>query len=461
MEACLPLSLQQRISIMINHRFISSLRPFFLCLFAGLLPLSALAQEDAVQADFSDYYAEDYLRNQDHIYVSNIKTVMLHRLGWELSYPYIELGTEEKLHFSFDDLDGGYKEYKYTLVHCDAGWQTSDLRPSDYLEGFYEDFITDYFPSYNTLESFTHYQLVFPTPEMRPLLSGNYILQVYMAGDPEKVLISMRFMIFENRLRIDGRVHAATDIQERPYRQEIDFQIDQTTYPMDQPYRNLRVVVQQNGRWDNAITDLKPMMVKGNILDYNHDYGNVFDGLNEFRRFDLKSLRYAGENIAEIREEGYDYIVRLKRDLRRPFQQYSLDRDLNGKRFIKSNEATDSRTEAEYVWVDFQLAYDAPLVNGNVYVLGGLTYWQLNEASKMVYDAKNKTYRSRLYLKQGYYNYVYAFLEDGQQAADVAFIEGTHEETENDYTILVYYRETGSRYDRLVGLTQLNSLQDR
>ncbi len=428
---------------------------------ALLVAIPVAGQVGNQTGEAPDYFQQDYLRNQDHIYVSHIKTAQLHRMGWELSYPYIELGTEEKLLFSFDDLEGGFKEYKYTFIHCDAGWQTSELRPSDYLEGFYEDFITDYFPSYNTLQSYTHYQLVFPTADMRPLLSGNYLLKVFEAKNPDQVLISMRFMIFENRLRIDGRIHAATDIQERAYRQEVDFQIDQSTYPMDQPYRQLRVVIQQNGRWDNAITDLKPRMVKGNILDYNHDFDNVFDGLNEFRRFDLKSLRYAGEHIAGIREENSEYVVALKKDYRRPFQQYSLDRDLNGKRYIKSNEANDSRIEAEYVLVDFQLAYDAPLVHGNIYVLGGLTYWQLNDASRMAYDVRSKTYRTRLLLKQGYYNYVYAFLEDGQQAADVSFIEGTHEETENDYTILVYYREIGSRYDRLVGLTQLNSLQDR
>ena len=41
------------------------------------------------------------------------------------------------------------------------------------------------------------------------------------------------------------------------------------------------------------------------------------------------------------------------------------------------------------------------------------------------------------------------------------FTEGNTIETENDYTILVYYRVLGGRADQLVGLYRLNSLNGR
>lgn len=407
------------------------------------------------------YYKADYLRYSDHIYVDHIRSVLLHREGWELSYPLIEYATDEKLQLSFDDLQGDVKDLKYTFIHCDANWQASDLLPSDYIEGFYNDFITQYFPSYNTLQTFTHYELVFPSENMKPTLSGNYLLRVYDNNFPEKSLITMRFMIFERKVSVSGRVHAATDINDRKYRQEVDFAIDQQSYRIDQPFQNLKVVLLQNGRWDNAITNLKPQMLKGNILDYNLDFDNVFDGINEFRRFDLKSLRYNTENVMRIIEDDTSYTAILKTDRRRPFQVYSLDKDINGKRLIKVNEGSDSRIEAEYVKVVFTLPYDAPLLRGNIFIMGGLTHWQFKDEAKMKYDINARVYRATMYLKQGYYNYMYVFLEDGKTEGDATLIEGNHEETENDYTILVYNRESGARFDRLISFTQLNSLENR
>ncbi len=408
-----------------------------------------------------DYFYPDYFRCDDHVYVPHIRTVMLHRAGWELSAPQIALATEEKLLLSFDDLQGGRQDYRYTLIHCDAAWRPSELLPSDYLQGFTEGYITDYQASYNTLQRYTHYSLLFPEDEVKPLLSGNYLLKIYAAERPDEPLITRRFLIVEELVSIRGRVHAATEIEDRDYRQEIDFSIDLLGYAMDQPYRNLKVVVQQNGRWDNAITGMQPRMMNGGMLDYDLESGNVFDGLNEFRHVDLKSLRYLTDRVMQILEDDTSYTLRVQPDLRRPFQVYSLDRDINGRFLVKVNEGTDSRVEAEYVRVEFTLPYESPLLNGNVYLIGAFTAWGKDPEARMRWDPRHKAYLATLYLKQGYYNYLYGYLEDGQSFSDAALIEGTHQETENDYTILAYYRETGGRYDRLIGITQLNSLTDR
>ncbi|MBE0642138.1 MAG: DUF5103 domain-containing protein [Bacteroidales bacterium] len=434
-----------------------TLRPSFLMVLSLFLALTGrLTAQDA-----TDYYDPGHLRFTDYVYVTNIRTVLLHRAGWELSSPAIALGSSEKLLLGFDDLDSGRKDYRYTFIHCDAAWRPSELLPSDYIEGFYEDYITEYHASYNTLQRYTHYALEFPTPDMLPVLSGNYLLKIWEEGRQDKPVLTRRFIVFENLVSIQGRVHAATDIAERDFRQEVDFSIDLVGYEMDQPFRNLHIVLQQNGRWDNAITGLKPRMVKGNLLDFDHDHGNVFDGLNEFRHVDIKSLRYATENVLQILEDDTSYTMVLRPDLRRPFQVYSLDRDINGRAYIKVNEGTDSRVEAEYVKVEFTLPYDAPLLNGNLYILGALTSWEAHPSGRMGWDPRRKAYRATLYLKQGFYNYWYAFLEDGNAFADASLVEGSHEETENDYTILAYYRETGARYDRLIGYTQLNSLINR
>ncbi len=60
-------------------------------------------------------------------------------------------------------------------------------------------------------------------------------------------------------------------------------------------------------------------------------------------------------------------------------------------------------------------------------------------------------YTWQAYLKQGVYDYEYAFVAKGSRLADSSPVEGSFFETENRYTILVYQRQTGSRYDELIG----------
>jgi hypothetical protein len=79
----------------------------------------------------------------------------------------------------------------------------------------------------------------------------------------------------------------------------------------------------------------------------------------------------------------------------------------------------------------------------------------------MQYDTETKRYTKTLYLKQGYYEYNYAFLEDQKKEAEFVVVEGTHQETENDYSILVYYRQPGENYDRLIAVKNLNSVKKK
>ena len=135
-----------------------------------------------------------------------------------------------------------------------------------------------------------------------------------------------------------------------------------------------------------------------------------------------------------------------------------FEEDLNGNRSIESENSNNHSTESDYVWVHFTLPYDFPLVNGNLYLMGALTDWQFTEDAKMTYNFEKKVYEGTLYLKQGYYNYMYVFLEDGQKAGDATLIEGNHFETENDYSVYVYHRQEGSKYDELIGIQHFNSL---
>ena len=435
---------------------------FLVCII--LFSLQTMAQKknrqakDTIKPVAADYFTDNYLRAEDYVYKPNIKTVLFYREGFVLTSPIINLNTDEKLVLKFDDLEGNFKRMRYTFIHCDAYWMPSDLRPNEYLSGFYEDDITDYKYSYNTLQKYTNYTLTIPGDNMKPLLSGNYLLKVYMEDEPDNLVLTRRFMIVDPKVTVNAIVNQPTVVEYRNYKQEVDFSIDKTGYTINNPYQDLKVVVQQNGRWDNAIRNLKPLYIKGDILDYNYEEENVFSGGNVFRYFDIKSMNAYTEFIAHQVKDSIGYEVFLKEELRKTFKVFVSQKDLKGRMFIKSDDnVTDSDIESEYVYVHFFLKYEAPFQDGGVYILGGLTDWNYSKGAKMEYNYDWKGYTATLYLKQGYYNYQYVFLENGKQVGDETLIEGSHYETDNEYTIYVYHRELGENYDVLIGVKQFNT----
>lgn len=396
--------------------------------------------------------AEVQIKYENAVYSKNIKTVQLHDAAFELSSPIIALGSSQQLKLSFDDLEGGLKNYHYTAIHCDANWEPSRLNQFEYLDGYMENNITDYQFSFNTLQKYTHYNLFFPNQNMRITKSGNYILKVYLDNNPNNAMITRRFMVAEEQINISAQSKQPSIIDDRNYKQEIDFIIHHQNYEIADPFGDLKIVMMQNDRVDNAIIGLKPVFVKNNELVYDYDRENVFTGGNEFRNFDIKSLRYQSEFIKDVRRDSLTNHVYLTTSEKRTFKRYYSDRDINGKYLVKIQEGRNSEIEADYTWVHFFLAMDNPVSGGEIYILGGLSDWSFKDEFKLKYNFKRFGYEAQIYLKQGYYNYQYVLLEDRQQKGDEAFIEGTHFETENDYTILAYHRSRGTNYDRLIGV---------
>ncbi len=398
----------------------------------------------------SEYFNQNYFRYDNFIYRPNIKTVILENAQLPLSEPAIELNSGMQLLLKFDDLDADYKEYWYTIIHCDAQWKPSDITRSTYLYSFFEDRIMDYSFSFNTLQPYTNYQLRFPNEQIKPMISGNYLLKVYLDNNPDSVAFTKRFLVYENLVDIQASVHAATSAEFRQQKQEVDFTIGTNRYPIANPFGDLQVKILQNFRWDNAIDNLKPIFIKDNLLDYNYDEENTFNGGNEFRRFDIRSLKYETEFVQRIQMHDNGTDVYLMPDKVRYYSRYSSDNDINGKFEIKNYSGSHPDKDADYATVHFQLNYKDPVQDGNIYIAGDLTNWQYNNTSMMKYDEELKAYTGTLFLKQGYYNYEYVFVKDGTTFGDESWLEGNHYETENNYWILVYHRPQNVRYDKLV-----------
>lgn len=407
-----------------------------------------------------EYYQQDYIRNEDYVYDTNIHTILLYKTGWFLSQPVIKLNSEETLDFSFDDFDVDVKKYKYTFQQCDARWQPSLLQQVQYIDGFMDDYVDEYKSSFNTIQKYVHYSMTFPKKTMKITKSGNYILKVYLEGNDQPA-ITRRFMVLEQKVDVKGKIMDATMLVDRKYKQQVDFKLQSGEYQITNPYQNLTVIVCQNGRQDNAIRNLKPHLVKGSEFIYDYQEGNVFNGGNEFRNFDIKNIRYPTERVYRFGYDNHFNHVFLMPDITRPFKVYKTDEDINGKKAIHANEVKDSESEADYIMVHFTLPYEAPLTDGNLYIMGALTDWQFTKEGLMKYNYTDRNYEATLLLKQGYYNYQYVFLKNGEKVGDETFIEGNHADAENDYFIYVYNRESGEIYDKLIGFQQLNSINNR
>lgn len=402
--------------------------------------------------------AEKYFY-QNAVYKEGIKSVQLFRVGNELSNSVIELGSEVKLVLKFDDLTEDVKQYSYTIIHCDANWNESFIQQSEYLSGFPDNPVNDYAMSFNTTVKFVNYQLQIPNEDCSPKFSGNYALVVFGGNNREDLVLIQRFYVVEPKVRIEGLVKKATFDPFNGDNQEVDFKIYNEQLKLMNPREDIQVVLMQNRRWDNAILNLKPNYIRDNVLDYDYNKENVFPGGNEFRYFDIRTTRFNGENVQDIKFFRPVYHVTLLPDVIRSNKKYFSYKEMNGNYVVESQDrVTDFNTECDYVFVHFFLPMTGQLVGGSVNVFGALTGWNANKTNEMQWNYEHAGYELTMLLKQGYYNYQYVYVPEGSKKADSVNLEGTHFETENEYQIFAYYHDLASRYDRLVGFLTINSL---
>lgn len=413
------------------------------------------------QSETEDYVNDNVLRYDDYIYKPSIATVQFHEGSWDYAPAIIPLGGAEQLELSFDDLDGDQKRYSLSFIHCNADWTPSDLMITEYLNGYLDLNILNFSFAMATMQKYTHYTINFPTQNLQFTKSGNYIVYVYLNGDKDDLVLSRRFMVYDSKVTIGGTFRQSIGGDDQFNKQHIDFNITPRNYDLNNPYRDMKVVLLQNNRWDNAVTDIKPTFIHGTQLVYSLDDASTFNGGNEFRYFDTRSLRFLTERVKEIyRDESYKNHVVLYPDEIRSTKPYLFYNDFNGNYLIRNREtAGNMDIEADYVYVDFFLPYPKPEANGNFYIMGRLTDWRMNKLSKMTYNYNRSGYEARLYLKQGYYNYIYVLSNDSKKGGDETITEGNHWDTENDYGIFVYHRKFGTTYDQLVGFAKMNSLR--
>lgn len=424
--------------------------------------LLAFGQED-------DYFEDNFFRHSDFIYKDNIKTVELEVVNVNVSLPIIMLGSTEQLQLDFDDLDGGFKNYSYTVIHCDRDWNPSDIPYNDYVDGYNEDQIYNDDYSFNTNQNYTHYSLRIPRETMRLKISGNYVLYVFEDSDRENPVLTRRFRVYEQQVRIINTIRPPIVSEERRTSHSCRLEVDYQGYEIKNPLRDVSLYVYQNQRWDNAYEDLKPIFLQENRLIYDNMDEVVFRAGNEFRWLDFRSFRYWTENIEKMwqdRDSSMWHVFVLPEEQRRT-KRYSTFQDIDGRFDISVQEGNDDRVEADYAMVHFTLKSDSMITGSSVYLYGGLTDWRYQPRFRMDYNKKRRAYELSGYFKQGYYNYQYMVVPDKQDMrtrdkggiGETWQFEGDFFQTEQIYLAFLYHRGMGMNYDRIIGFSKESTVR--
>ena len=365
--------------------------------------------------------------------------------------PIVKLG--EKLVLSFDDITSDRQFYSYRIEHCDYFWQPSNLSSTEYMTGFATDRIRDFQNSFNTLQYYTHYRLEIPNENNRIKLTGNYLISVLDSSG--EVLFSRRFIYYQPRVNVAVTAHRSTNAAHINEKHSIQFAIDHQNLRLNDPYQEIKVDVYQNHDWNSVIKGIKPKFVRGSQLLYNYVDELSYWAGNEFLYFDTKEIRNATNNIFQTRLDNIfnTYLYATEARGKRP---YSFFPDINGNFVLRTLDARDVSLEGDYSLVHFSLDYPDRSPQEDVYLYGSFNDWQISEENRMICNEDSGLLENQLLFKQGFYNYTYVSVgQDG--LINTHNVEGSFYQTENDYTVIVYYRKFGDRYDQVIGIGQANS----
>lgn len=380
----------------------------------------------------------------------NIKTVVF-KGPTEDQFPVIQLG--ESMTLEFDDLTANEQDYYYKIFHCDYDWTPSQLLKSQYLDGADNQRIIDYENSYTTLQPYSNYRLTIPNENVKLKVTGNYVLEIYNSyGDLQ---FSRRFVVFRDAVSVAGAVKRSRDFNFINTKQVVQFNINTASFRVVNPKKEVKVAIIQNHQWSTALYNIKPQFTIGTELVYKYNDETSFFGGNEYLNFDTKDLRsptFAISNI-EMRDVYHHYLFTNEY---RYDKEYTYYPDINGDFVVRTLQGEDVSREAEYSKVHFSLPYTNQIGLDDVYVIGKFNNYDLGEENRMIFNEETGKFEATLMIKQGFYNYKYVVQrEDG--TIEPNLVSGNFHFTENNYLILVYYRDFGDMYDSIIGIGSVNS----
>lgn len=385
---------------------------------------------------------------QDNVSGENIHTVQFYRNDLSpqtnINSPVTSLNQQHQIVLEFDELGQNAKYYYVKIIHCNSDWSKSSLASAEYMMDYNEFLIEDYGFSFNTKVIFTHYKFTLPKVKV----SGNYIVQVYPSDNTDNIIISKRFMIYENLMTIVPHFRVSELVGKRESHQQIGFEVYYDQFEIVMPAKEITATIRQNQRWDNARLNLAPLYfdIGREQLDFRYfDENTNFAGWNEFRNFAFRSDQFDDINVQDLDVQNQEAIVSpLQSRAEKSYVNYI---ELNGNYIIENNRG-DAQLSSDYF--NTKLKFFSEEMDGEFYVAGRLANWEFNDSNKFNYDSLSKTYNCNLWLKQGYYDFLVHFFPNNEEQKPW-IMEGSFFSTQNDYEIIIYHTAIGSRFDRIVG----------
>ncbi len=396
----------------------------------------------------SPVFSQEYAKITSPSY---IKSIVLKPLKSNAYFAIIKLGETIKL--SFDDINALEKIYSYKIEHCDYNWNISNLVSTEYLDGYAQDRIRNFENSFNTLQSYTHYQLQIPNQNIRIKISGNYVISII--DEDNNIVFTRRFIVYQPKVNVGITAHRSRDIASINEKHNVQFVINNQNLRVNNPNEEIKVALYQNGDWNSVIKNIKPKYIRGSQLLYNYVHEISYWGNNEFLYFDTKDIRNASNNIDKVRLNNI-FNTFLYIDVARGKKPYLFYPDVNGNFVLRTINTDNVDIEGDYSFVHFKLAYDDNFKNDDIYIYGNFNDWQINNENKMIFNSQTNLYEATLLLKQGFYNYTYVGVGNNMKI-NTHEIEGSYYQTENDYTLIVYYKKFGELYDQVIGVGTANS----
>ncbi len=380
----------------------------------------------------------------------NIKTILF-KGPTEDQFPIVQLG--ESFSLEFDDLTAAESDYYYKIVHCDYNWTPSQLLRTQYLTGADNQRILDYGNSYNTLQAYSHYRLQLPNQYTGFKVSGNYLLEIY--NNVDQLQFSRRFVIYENLAQVGAVIKRSRDFNYLESKQVVQIHINPGAIQLVNPKKEVKIAILQNYHWPTALFNVPPQFTLGKELVYKYDQETAFFAGNEYFNFDTKDLRAPTSSISHIElDDLYNHF--LFNDYPRFQEPYTYFPDINGDFVVRALQGSDASREAEYTRVHFSFPYIEEINMGEVYISGKFNNYDITEDCKMTYNENNGMLEASILFKQGFYNYKYVIkTENGELESNR--LSGNFHFTENNYLVLVYYRNFGDLYDSLIGIGNANS----
>lgn len=381
-----------------------------------------------------------------------IKTITFKSNTTEGQLPILELG--ETLELEFDALTANEEDFYYTIEYFNFDWTPSNLVKAEYLKGLDSQRIQTYENSFNTYQIYSHYNLTIPNTQTLALLkSGNYMISIY--DDYDELMFSRKFMIYENIATVGVSVKRSRDVKVIAEKQSIDMVISTTSMNLNNPLETIKTLIIQNNNLNTAISNLKPQYTLGNELIYKYDTESAFWGGNEYWNYENKDVRAANVGVQFIKLEDI-YHNYLYTNISRKDQPYTYNPDINGNFLVTAIDSDNVDIEADYTMIHFSLLNDE-IKNKDIYIYGNFNAYAIEPLTKMEYNTESQRYEKIMLLKQGFYNYKYVVVDRETQTIDEGAISGNYWQTENNYKVLVYYRDLGARYDRLIGYGEASS----